>query len=51
MGGDVLELSAALSAAAALTELADGVYYDPGDDLLYSADEAVDAARRDVASK
>jgi len=49
-GGDLKEMSAALSAAAALTNLTDGIYFYPDDDILYSADEAVEATRRDLSS-
>jgi hypothetical protein len=47
-GGDVNEMSAALAAAAALTELADGIYYYPDDEILYTADEAVRAIKKDL---
>ena len=33
---DLTEMAAALSAAAALTKLTDGIYYDPQDDLVYA---------------
>jgi hypothetical protein len=47
-GGNLTECAASLSAAAALAKLTDGVYYYPNDDLLYGADEAVAATRRDL---
>jgi len=49
-GGDIAECGAALSAAAALTKLTDGIYFYPDDDILYDADEAVAATQRDLAS-
>jgi hypothetical protein len=49
-GGDLTECAAALSAAASLTKLTDGIYYYPDDDILYGADEAVEATRRDLSS-
>lgn len=50
-GGDLTEMAAALSAAAALTKLTDGIYYYPNDDIVYGADEAVEATRNDLSSK
>lgn len=47
-GGDQNEMSAALAAAATLTKLADGIYYYPDDDILYTADEAVRATKKDL---
>ena len=47
-GGDLDEMSAATTAAAALAKLADGIYFYPDDDILYTADEAVEATRRDL---
>lgn len=47
--GDRLEMSAALSAAAALTKLTDGVYFYPDDDIIYGADEAVQATKNDLS--
>jgi len=49
-GGDLTEMAAALSAAAALTKLCDGIYYNPQDDIVYRADEAVEATRSDLSS-
>ena len=48
-GGDLAECGAAISAAAALTKMADGVYFYPDDDVLYSADEAVNATVKELA--
>lgn len=49
-GGDLTECAAALSAAAALTKLTDGIYYYPDDDILYDADEVVEATQNDLNS-
>ncbi len=49
-GGDLTEMCAALSAAAALAKLADGIYFYPADDIIYAADEAIEAVRRDLSS-
>lgn len=49
-GNDLTECAAALSAAAALTKLTDGVYFDPDDDVLYNVEEAIEAVRRDLSS-
>jgi hypothetical protein len=49
-GGDLTECAASLSAAAALTKLTDGIYFYPDDDILYGADEAVEATLRDLSS-
>lgn len=49
-GGDLTEMAAALSAAAALAKLTDGLYYYADDDLLYNADEALEATRKDLSS-
>jgi len=48
-GGDLAECGAAISAAAALTKMADGVYFYPDDDVLYSGDEAVNATIKELA--
>jgi hypothetical protein len=48
--GRGLERDAALTAAAALTKLTDGIYYYPNDDIVYGADEALEATRNDVSS-
>ena len=49
-GGDPLESAAAISAAAALTELTDGIWYDPQDDRLLGSPAVVTSARRDLRS-
>ena len=49
-GGDLTEMAAVLSAAAALTKLTDGIYYYPNDDIVYGAVEAVEATRSDLSS-
>ncbi len=49
-GGDLKECGAALSAAAALAQITDGVYFYPDDDIVYGAAEAVAATRRDLQS-
>ena len=49
-GSNLTECAAALSAAAALAKLTDGIYFYPDDDVLYNADEAIEATRRDLSS-
>ena len=49
-GGDLAECGAAISAAAALTKVSDGVYFYPDDDILYGAEEAVDATRKELSA-
>ncbi|MFN0277831.1 MAG: hypothetical protein ACKVRN_04430 [Pyrinomonadaceae bacterium] len=49
-GADMAECAASLSAASSLTKLTDGIYFYPDDDIIYSADEAVEATRRDLSS-
>lgn len=49
-GGDLAECGAAISAAPALTKLADGIYFYPDDDIVYHAEEAVEATKADLAS-
>jgi hypothetical protein len=49
-GGDLLEMCAALSAAASLAKLTKGLYFYPDDDLIYEADEALVATRNDLKS-
>ena len=49
-GGDLIEMAAALSSAAALTKLANGIYYYPADEIVYDADEVVEATRNDLSS-
>jgi hypothetical protein len=49
-GSDLTEMSAALAAAGSLTKLTDGIYFYPDDDILYAADEALRATKRDLES-
>jgi hypothetical protein len=49
-GGDLTECAAAISAAAALAKLTDGIYFYPDDDLVYRAGEAIEATWRDLGS-
>jgi hypothetical protein len=49
-GGDLLEMCASLSAAASLAKLTSGLYLYPDDDLIYEADEALNATRNDLKS-
>lgn len=49
-GGDLLEMCAALSAAASLAKLTNGLYFYPDDDIIYDADEALIATRNDLKS-
>jgi hypothetical protein len=49
-GGDLLEMCAALSAAASLAKLTKGLYFYPDDDVIYDADEALIATRNDLKS-
>ena len=49
-GGDLTECAAALSAAAALVKVTDGLYFYPDDDTVLGADDAVEALRSDLAS-
>jgi hypothetical protein len=49
-GGDLLECAAALSSAAALAEITDGLWYDPQDGAFLEADEAVAATRKELDS-
>jgi len=49
-GGDPIECAAAISAAAALTKLTDGIYFYPDDDIVHTADDVLDAARQDPSS-
>jgi hypothetical protein len=46
--GDLNACAAAITAAAALTKLTDGISYDPTEDIVCGADEAIEAARRDL---
>ena len=45
-----MELCAALSAAASLAKLTNGLYFYPEDDIIYEADEALVATRNDLKS-
>ena len=47
-GGDMMECGAAISAAAALVHVTDGIYFYPDDDIIYDAAEAVTATRIDL---
>lgn len=49
-GSDLAECAAALSTAAALAKLTDGIYFYPDDNVLYNADEAIEATRKDLSS-
>jgi hypothetical protein len=49
-GGSLDECGAAICAAAALAQIADGVYFYPDDDILLSAQDAVGVVRRDLDS-
>jgi len=49
-GGDLLEMCAALSAAASLAKLTNGLYFYPEDDLIYESSEALVATRNDLKS-
>jgi hypothetical protein len=49
-GGDPAECAAALSAAAALTVVTDGLYYYPDDELFYDAQQVVPATRKDLTA-
>lgn len=49
-GGDIVECAAALSAAAALTKLTDGIYFYPDDDILYDGNAAIEATRAELSS-
>jgi hypothetical protein len=49
-GGDIIQLCAAFSAAACLTELSGGVLFDPQEGSIISADEVIGMAREVLAS-
>ena len=49
-GGDLTECAAALSSAAALTKLADGIYFYPADEIVYTAQDVVEATRQELSS-
>jgi hypothetical protein len=47
-GGDIVEAATAISCAAALAWVADGVYYDPESDRLLAADTVLEGVRADL---
>ena len=49
-GGDLTECAAAISSAAALTKLADGIYFYPDDDIIRTAADVVEATREELSS-
>ena len=49
-GGDLVECAAAISSAAVLTELADGIYFYPDDDIIRTAENVVEATREELSS-
>ena len=49
-GGDLAECAAAISSAAVLTKLADGIYFYPDDDIIRTAADVVEATREELAS-
>ena len=49
-GGDLVECAAAISSAAVLTKLADGIYFYPDDDIIRTAADAVEATREELSS-
>jgi len=49
-GGNLMEMCAALSAAASLAKASGGLYFYPDDDLLYEADEALSVTRKELGS-
>jgi hypothetical protein len=49
-GGDLVECAAAISSAAALTKLANGIYFYPDDEVIRTADEVVEATREELSS-
>ncbi len=49
-GGDLVECAAALSSAAALTKLADGIYFYPDDDIIRTAADVVETTREELSS-
>ena len=49
-GGNLDECGSAICAAAALAQIADGVYFYPDDDILLGAKDAVAAVRGDLRS-
>lgn len=49
-GGNLAECAAAISAAAGLAKLTDGVYFYPDDDIIRNAEETLEATRQDLRS-
>jgi len=49
-GGNLVECAAAISSAAALTKLADGIYFYPDDDIIRTAQDVVDTTREELSS-
>lgn len=49
-GGDLMECAAAISSAAALTKLADGIYFYPDDDIIRTAEDVVETTRQELSS-
>lgn len=47
-GVDFLEMCAALSAAASLAKVAEGIYFYPDEDIIFNADEALHATWGDL---
>lgn len=47
-GGDLIECAAAVTAAAALSKIADGILFDPQEGLFFNGDEAIAMARQTV---
>jgi hypothetical protein len=49
-GGDLVEAAAAISSAAALTKLTDGIYFDPETDRVFTADVVLDGIQEDLSA-
>jgi hypothetical protein len=49
-GGDLTECAAAVSSAAVLTKLADGIYFFPDDGIIRTATDVVEATREELIS-
>jgi hypothetical protein len=47
-GGDLVEAAAAISSAAALTKLGDGIYFDPETDRVFTADTILAGIQEDL---
>jgi hypothetical protein len=45
-GGDLQECSAAIAAAAVLTLMTDGMFYDPQEDKIFTKDDVIPMARQ-----